>query len=187
MVAIVVLSTSLGDITVELDTENAPITVKNFLAYIDSGFYDGTIFHRVIANFMIQGGGMTADMRTKPTQDPIRNEADNGLKNLRGSLAMARTQVRDSATAQFFINLVDNAFLDHSDRDFGYAVFGKVVQGMDVVDKIGSVKTTRTGGNADVPKETVLIESARQETNTLPQDDSTKQIIEPASHDKNSH
>lgn len=160
----VMFKTSLGDITVELDSEKAPITVKNFLEYVDSGFYDGTIFHRVIGGFMLQGGGMTPDMVSKETRKPIRNEADNGLKNLRGTLSMARTQVRDSATSQFFVNLVDNAFLDHGERDFGYAVFAKVTQGLDVIDKIGAVKTGRTAGHADVPTEPVLILSAQRLT-----------------------
>lgn len=182
----VVLNTSLGDITVELDAEKAPITVKNFLDYVNAGFYDGTIFHRVIRGFMIQGGGMTPDMQQKATQDPIRNEADNGLKNLRGTLAMARTQAKDSATAQFFINLVDNAFLDHNDRDFGYAVFGKVVQGMDVLDKIGDVKTGRQSGQSDVPNVVVQINSAQREASSSPPDDNTKQAIESLPHDKNS-
>lgn len=158
----VILSTSLGDITIELDPDAAPITVENFLKYVDDGFYDGTIFHRVIPNFMIQGGGMTADMKEKPTRKPIRNEAKNGLKNVRGTLAMARTQVVDSATAQFFINLTDNAFLNHGTRDFGYAVFGKVSKGMDVVDAMAAVKTGSKGPHQDVPIEAVLINSARR-------------------------
>ncbi|MBF0162707.1 MAG: peptidylprolyl isomerase [Magnetococcales bacterium] len=155
----VVLTTSLGDIVIELDEEKAPVSVKNFLDYVDAHFYDGTIFHRVIRGFMVQGGGMTAEMQQKSTRAPIRNEADNGLKNVRGSIAMARTAVKDSATAQFFINLVDNGFLDHGSRDFGYAVFGKVVQGMDVVDRIAAVKT----GGGDVPLETVLIQKAHRQ------------------------
>jgi peptidyl-prolyl cis-trans isomerase A (cyclophilin A) len=150
----VVLTTSLGEITIELNEEKAPISVKNFLDYVDAQFYDGTIFHRVIKGFMIQGGGFTPDMQQKATRPTIRNEADNGLKNVRGSLAMARTQIKDSATAQFFINLVDNSFLDHGSRDFGYAVFGQVVQGMEVVDKIAAVQT----GSGDLPKEQVLIQ-----------------------------
>ncbi len=158
----VILSTSLGDITIELDPDAAPITVENFLKYVDDGFYDGTIFHRVIPNFMIQGGGMTADMKEKPARKPIRNEAKNGLKNVRGTLAMARTQVVDSATAQFFINLTDNAFLNHGTRDFGYAVFGKVSKGMDVVDAMAAVKTGSKGPHQDVPIEAVLINSARR-------------------------
>lgn len=153
----VVLSTSLGDIVLELNEEKAPITVKNFLNYVDSGFFNGTIFHRVISGFMIQCGGMTPDMEEKPNNPPIKNEADNGLLNNRGTLAMARTQVKDSATSQFFINLADNAFLNHGKRDFGYAVFGKVVEGMEVVDRIGSVSTGSKRGHSDVPVEPVII------------------------------
>ncbi|MBF0358956.1 MAG: peptidylprolyl isomerase [Magnetococcales bacterium] len=158
-----IITTSLGEITVELDAEKAPITVENFLKYVEDGFYDGTIFHRVIPNFMIQCGGMTADMREKANNPPIKNEAGNGLKNMRGTLAMARTQVVDSATSQFFINLNDNNFLDHGDRDFGYAVFGKVVDGMDVVDRIAQVETGMSSGHSDVPVETVLIESIKRQ------------------------
>ncbi len=153
----VLISTSLGDIKLELYEEQAPITVANFLSYVEEGFFDGTIFHRVINNFMIQGGGITADMKQKPTKAPIKNEADNGLKNDRGTVAMARTAVVDSATSQFFINHKDNSFLDHGARDFGYAVFGKVVEGIDVVDKIAAVQT-RPG---DVPVETVSILSMK--------------------------
>ncbi|HBZ71970.1 MAG TPA: peptidylprolyl isomerase A [Deltaproteobacteria bacterium] len=155
---VVVLATSLGDITLELDPEKAPITVENFLAYVDAGFFDGTIFHRVIPNFMIQGGGLTPNLSQKPTRAPIKNEADNGLKNDAGTIAMARTSARDSATAQFFINLKDNDFLNHGVRDFGYAVFGHVTQGMDVVRKIGAVPT----GPNDVPLQPVLIKSAKR-------------------------
>ena len=158
----VVLSTTHGDITLELDAEHAPITVENFLAYVEDGFYDGTIFHRVIPGFMIQGGGMDASMNEKKTRAPIKNEADNGLSNTRGTIAMARTQVVDSATAQFFINLSDNTFLDHGARDFGYAVFGKVVDGMDVVDTIAEVQTGDRGMHQNVPVEPVVIESARR-------------------------
>jgi peptidyl-prolyl cis-trans isomerase A (cyclophilin A) len=155
---IVVISTSLGDITAQLDAEKAPLSVDNFLAYVKSGHYDGTIFHRVIKGFMIQGGGMTPDMREKPTRPPIKNEAANGLKNERGTLAMARTAEVDSATSQFFINTgTKNQFLDNKVRDYGYAVFGKVVGGMDVVDKIESVRTAP----GDVPIEAVLIKSIR--------------------------
>lgn len=157
----VLLTTSLGEIEVELDADKAPISVENFLTYVNSGFYDGTIFHRVIPGFMVQGGGFTPDMQQKPTRAPIVNEADNGLHNVRGTLAMARTQVRDSATSQFFINHRDNAFLDHGARDFGYAVFGKVVRGMDVVDQIAQVPTTRQGMMSDVPREPVRIISAK--------------------------
>lgn len=152
---VILIKTSKGDIKVELDKENAPITVDNFMAYVEDGYYNGTIFHRVIKNFMIQGGGITKDMQPKPANAPIKNEADNGLKNDRGTVAMARTGVVDSATSQFFINTVDNDFLNHGARDFGYAVFGKVVDGMDVVDAIESVQT----GPGDVPVEPVVIES----------------------------
>jgi peptidyl-prolyl cis-trans isomerase A (cyclophilin A) len=151
----VMLSTSLGDVTLELFAQDAPITVENFLAYVDAGFYDGTVFHRVIPGFMVQGGGMDADLKAKTTRKPIKNEADNGMRNARGSVAMARTSDVNSATAQFFINLSDNAFLDHGARDFGYAVFGRVTQGMDVVDKIAKVKTGRRGHHDDVPLEAV--------------------------------
>ena len=163
----VVLTTSLGDIVIELDGEKAPISVKNFLDYVDAQFYDGTIFHRVIPGFMVQGGGFTADMQQKNTRATIRNEADNGLMNVRGTIAMARTAAKDSATAQFFINLVDNGFLDHGSRDFGYAVFGKVVQGMEVVDRIAAVRT----GDGDVPTETVLIQTAHRQAEQTAQPD----------------
>jgi cyclophilin family peptidyl-prolyl cis-trans isomerase len=152
-----VLTTNHGDITIELDAEKAPVTVENFLRYVDEGFFNDTIFHRVIPGFMIQGGGMTEEMIQKPGHAPIKNEADNGLKNLRGTLAMARTADINSATSQFFINLKDNAFLDHGGRDFGYAVFGKVVDGMDVVDAIAGVKTGNKGMHQDVPVEPVTI------------------------------
>ncbi len=157
----VVLSTSLGDITVELFPDKAPVSVENFLSYVKEGFYNNTIFHRVIPGFMIQGGGMTKDMSAKKTNAPIKNEADNGLKNLKGTVAMARTQVVNSATSQFFINLADNAFLDHGARDFGYAVFGKVTNGMDVVDKIAAVKTSNRAMHQNVPVEPVIINSAK--------------------------
>ena len=158
----VLMKTSKGDITLELDADKAPGTVNNFLAYVDEGFYSGTIFHRVIKDFMIQGGGFTADMDRKDTRGPIPNEADNGLKNLRGTIAMARTNKPDSATAQFFINHKDNAFLDHRSKDargWGYAVFGRVVNGMDVVDAIASEKTGVRNRMQDVPLETVTIDS----------------------------
>ena len=158
----IVISTSLGDITVELDTAKAPISVKNFLAYVDAGHYDGTIFHRVIPDFMVQCGGFTPDMAQKKTNAPIKNEANNGLSNEPYTLAMARTSDVDSATSQFFINLADNVFLDHGKRDFGYAVFGKVVKGTEVVDKIGAVKTGRAGGHQDVPLTPVVINSIRK-------------------------
>jgi len=161
----VVIETSLGEITVELDNEKAPQTVANFLAYVDAQHYTETIFHRVIKDFMIQGGNFTADMTPKKTRAPIRNEAANGLRNLRGTIAMARTAVVDSATSQFFINLKDNAFLDHKDttsRGFGYAVFGKVVKGMTVVDKIGTTPTHTFKRFRDVPVETVVIRGVRR-------------------------
>lgn len=164
---IVVLETTKGTIRVELDAEKAPISAANFLSYVKSGHYDGTIFHRVIPNFMVQGGGMTADMREKRGGSPIKNEAGNGLKNLRGTLAMARTQVVDSATAQFFINVKDNDFLNHTDtsaRGFGYAVFGKVLDGMDVVDQIVSVQTGNKGHHGDVPVDPITITSAKVES-----------------------
>ncbi|WP_255446502.1 peptidylprolyl isomerase [Tepidiphilus sp. J10] len=157
------LTTNRGDIVLELDPVKAPKTVENFLAYVESGHYDGTIFHRVIDGFMIQGGGLTADMKQKPTRAPIPNEADNGLKNRRGTVAMARTQDPNSATAQFFINVADNDFLDYrapTTQGWGYCVFGKVVQGMDVVDAIKSVKTGTVGPWRDVPLEPVVIEHA---------------------------
>ena len=153
----ITIKTNHGDIKVELFDDKAPITCENFRQYVADGFFDGTIFHRVIPNFMIQGGGMEADMSQKTTRAPIKNEADNGESNRRGTLAMARTQQVDSATAQFFINLRDNDFLDHGTRDFGYAVFGKVVDGMDVVDAIAAVPTGNKGGHQDVPVETVTI------------------------------
>ena len=161
----VVMETSLGDIEIVLDAVNAPVTVANFLSYVDEKFYDGTVFHRVIKNFMIQGGGFTPELAQKKTKAPIKNEANNGLKNLRGTIAMARTQVVDSATAQFFINTVDNAFLDFKEptmRGFGYAVFGQVVAGMDVVDKIAAVKTGSHGFMGDVPVEAVVIKTIRR-------------------------
>ena len=159
----VVIETSKGSVKVELDGDKAPITVANFLQYTDDGFFDGTIFHRVIDGFMIQGGGFTPDMQQKPTGTPIENEAGNGLRNERGTIAMARTQVVNSATAQFFINLVDNEFLNHRDTSpmgFGYAVFGKVVEGMETVDAIRTVATGNVAGHGDVPTETVTIDSA---------------------------
>ncbi len=157
----VLMKTSKGDIVIELYPDKAPVTVENFLAYVDSKFYDGTIFHRVIKGFMIQGGGLTPEMKEKGTKrPPIKNEADNGLKNLRGTIAMARTADINSATCQFFINLVDNTFLDHVPGDpakFGYAVFGKVIKGMEVVDAIANVATTAKGMHRDVPVEPVVI------------------------------
>ena len=156
----VTMETSMGTITLELDDAKAPVTVANFVQYAKDGHYDGTIFHRVIDGFMIQGGGFTKDMNQKETREPIRNEAMNGLKNLRGTIAMARTMVVDSATSQFFINLVDNAFLDFQSptpQGFGYAVFGKVVDGMDVVDQIAKVKTGFSGPHQNVPEEAIVI------------------------------
>ena len=154
------IETNKGTITLELDAEKAPVTVANFVEYARAGFYEGTVFHRVIDGFMIQGGGFTKDMNQKTAREPIRNEAMNGLKHVRGSIAMARTSVVDSATSQFFINLVDNDFLDFSDpspRGFGYAVFGKVVDGMSVVDAIAKVKTGTRGYYENVPEEAVVI------------------------------
>ena len=159
---VVVLETSLGSIEIELDTEKAPISAENFLAYVDSGHYDGTIFHRVIPDFMIQGGGFEPSMTQKPTKAPIKNEAKNGLLNQRGTVAMARTNVVDSATSQFFVNLKDNDFLNHSGRDYGYAVFGRVTSGMDIVDEIAAVKTADRGGHQNVPVDAVKIEKARR-------------------------
>lgn len=153
----ITIKTSHGDIGVELFDEKAPATCENFRQYISDGFFDGTIFHRVIPNFMIQGGGFDAEMQQQKTRDPIKNEADNGEANRRGTLAMARTMDVNSATAQFFINLKDNDFLNHSARDFGYAVFGEVTSGMDVVDTIAGVKTANKSGHQDVPVETVVI------------------------------
>jgi len=159
---VVALSTTFGDITIELYSDKAPITVKNFLGYVDAGFYDGTIFHRVIPEFMIQGGGFTKDMKQKQTQPPIKNEADNGLRNSRGTITMARTSDINSATSQFFVNLKENTFLDHMVRDFGYAVFGNVIKGMEVVDKIAAVRTGNRGMQQNVPIEPVIIRSARR-------------------------
>jgi len=159
----VTLQTSKGNIVLELYADKAPVTAENFLGYVRDGFFDGTIFHRVIPGFMIQGGGFTVDMQQKPTRDPIANEADNGLKNERGTIAMARTMNPNSATAQFFINTVDNGPLDHTGKTpqgWGYAVFGKVVEGMDVVDAIGGVATTNRGPHQNVPVEPVVIEKA---------------------------
>ena len=159
----VILNTNYGSITIELYPDDAPLTVENFLTYVDDGFLDGTIFHRVIPGFVIQGGGFTQEMKQKKTRPPITNEADNGLKNERGTLSMARTQDINSATSQFFVNLQDNAVLDHGTRDFGYAVFGKVVDGMDIVDRIAAVATATHGMHRDVPVELVVIESASRQ------------------------
>ncbi|HRD69150.1 MAG TPA: peptidylprolyl isomerase [Legionella sp.] len=156
----VVISTSKGDIKVELDTENTPKTTENFLNYVRSGFYNDTIFHRVIDGFMIQGGGLNANMEQKPTEEPVKNEAKNGKQNKRGTIAMARTMDPHSATAQFFINVADNGFLNYNGdntQGFGYCVFGEVVEGMDVVDAIAKVKTGQRMGHGDVPVEEVSI------------------------------
>lgn len=154
--------TTLGTFTVELDADSAPVSCENFLRYVDDGHFDGTIFHRVIPGFMIQGGGFDAAMAQRPARAPIRNEAAHGLRNRRGSLAMARTSDIHSATAQFFINLADNAFLDHRPGNFGYAVFGRVSEGMDVVDAIAGVTTGHKQGHDDVPLEPVIVTAARR-------------------------
>ncbi|MBI4457012.1 MAG: peptidyl-prolyl cis-trans isomerase [Acidobacteria bacterium] len=164
---VVEMETSMGTIAIELYPDKAPETIKNFLAYVDSGFYNGTIFHRVIRNFMIQGGGLMPDLTRKSTKPPIKNEANNKLSNKRGTIAMARTGEINSATAQFFINVQDNQPLDyHGDSPdaYGYAVFGKVISGMDVVDKIRNVKTASKQGYDDVPVEAVLIKSIKRKT-----------------------
>jgi len=164
----VTFSTSKGEIVVELYADKAPATVKSFLAYVNEKYYDGTIFHRVIPGFMVQGGGFTADMNQKATHAPVKNEAENGLSNVRGSIAMARTSDPHSATSQFFINLVDNKGLDRSSPrgdGWGYTVFGKVVSGMEAVDAIAGVPTGRKAGMSDVPTQTVTITSARQVKN----------------------
>ena len=161
----VIISTSFGDVEVELFEEDAPITVANFLSYVDDEFFDGTIFHRVIPDFMIQGGGFNADMEQKPSKAEIKNEAANGRENLRGTLAMARTSVVDSASSQFFINLKDNDFLNFkgpSPQTFGYCVFGQVVDGLSVVDQIASTRTSTRGMHADVPVEAVMINKVRR-------------------------
>jgi peptidyl-prolyl cis-trans isomerase B (cyclophilin B) len=159
------LTTSMGPFVVELDEQKAPISAQNFLKYVDSGHYDGTIFHRVIDGFMVQGGGFTKDMKQKPVEAAIKNESSNGLKNDNYTLAMARTGVRDSATSQFFINVKQNDFLNYSGESpqgWGYAVFGKVVEGMDVVDQIRKVQTATTGGHQNVPVHPVVIEKAER-------------------------
>ncbi len=161
---LVLMQTSMGNIKLELFTAEAPLTVKNFLDYVASGFYNGTVYHRVIPDFMIQGGGFTPNLKQKPAGAPVKNEADNGLKNLRGTIAMARTMVIDSAMAQFFINVKDNGFLDHSDKTvkgYGYAVFGKVIEGMDVVDKIAAVRTSALRGFPNFPTTPIVIESVK--------------------------
>ena len=159
---VIEIKTTFGVITLELDGEKAPKTVENFIRYASEGFYDGTIFHRVIDNFMIQGGGFDADMQQKETAEPVENEADNGLKNDRGTIAMARTMDPHSATAQFFLNVKDNDFLNHTGKNmqgWGYTVFGKVTEGSEVLDKIRAVPTTSRGGHQDVPADAVIIES----------------------------
>jgi len=159
----IILHTNQGDIHIKLNTEKAPVSSQNFIDYVNDGFYNGTIFHRVIKNFMIQGGGFDTGMSEKDTRSPIENEANNGLNNMRGTLAMARTMVPHSASSQFFINVEDNTFLDHSSETsegWGYAVFGEVVEGMDVVDKIRSTSTGTRMGHQDVPNEDMVIESA---------------------------
>jgi len=159
---VVIMETSLGNVKMELFEKEAPLSVRNFLEYANSGFYNGTIFHRVISGFMIQGGGFTTEFHQKPTRAPIRNEADNGLKNQRGTLAMARTGAPDSATSQFFINVVDNNMLNRPSPDgHGYAVFGKVVEGLDVIDRIKAVKTGISHGSQDVPVEQVVIKAVK--------------------------
>ena len=158
----ILMTTTVGAMTLELDADHAPKTVENFLSYVSNGFYDGTIFHRVINNFMVQGGGFTADMEQKATQAPIENEANNGLKNTHGTIAMARTQDPHSATAQFFINVQDNDFLNHTGENmqgWGYTVFGKVTDGEEVLDKIRCVQTGSQAGHQDVPVEPIIIES----------------------------
>lgn len=163
MPPVVELDTNMGAIVIELNEEKAPKTVENFLNYVKSGHYDGTIFHRIIDGFMIQGGGMDAEMNEKATNAPVENEADNGLRNDKGTIAMARTQDPHSATSQFFINVKDNDFLNHSGKNmqgWGYTVFGKVTSGMDVIDKMRGVPTGRFGMHADVPNEPVVINSA---------------------------
>ncbi|OQX83531.1 MAG: hypothetical protein B6D63_06085 [Candidatus Latescibacteria bacterium 4484_7] len=161
----VIVKTNLGSFTIELFRKEAPVTVANFLHYVDKKFYDGTIFHRVIPGFVIQGGGLTPDLMKKVTDESIKNEAGNGLKNLKGTLSMARTMNINSATSQFFINLRDNAGLDHRDnttKGYGYAVFGKVVDGWNVIEKIASVKTTNKNGRQNVPVKPIIIESMRR-------------------------
>ena len=162
----VIFETTLGNITVELDHDHAPIGAANFLQYAEDGFFNGTLFHRVIPGFMVQGGGMLPGMAQKPAGEPIQNEADNGLKNVRGSLSYARTMDPHSATTQFFMNLVDNDFLDHTSKDmqgWGYAVFGRITDGLDVIDEMAKVETTRRHGHQDVPVDDIVIENTRVE------------------------
>ena len=154
--------TTLGNFTVELFGDKAPVSAENFLKYVDEGFFDGTVFHRIVPGFVIQGGGFTEDMSQKKTHPPIKNEADNGVKNTRGTLSMARTNDVNSATSQFFVNLKDNDFLDHKRGNFGYAVFARVTSGMDVIDKIAAVQTGRRRGFDDVPVEAVIMKSVHR-------------------------
>jgi len=158
----IVFETTLGNFTVEFHEKEAPLSVANFLKYVDYGFFDGTIFHRIVPGFVIQGGGFTPDMEQKRTQPPVKNEADNGLKNERGTLSMARTNDVNSATSQFFVNLKDNDFLDHKRGNFGYAVFARVTEGMQVIDQIAAVETGRRRGHDDVPLEPVVMKSVRR-------------------------
>ncbi|MGA9027854.1 MAG: peptidylprolyl isomerase [Steroidobacteraceae bacterium] len=158
----IVFETTLGNFTVEFHEKEAPLSVANFLKYVDDGFFDGTIFHRIVPGFVIQGGGFTPDMEQKRTQPPVKNEADNGLKNERGTLSMARTNDVNSATSQFFVNLKDNDFLDHKRGNFGYAVFARVTEGMQVIDQIAAVETGRRRGHDDVPLEPVVMKSVRR-------------------------
>jgi peptidyl-prolyl cis-trans isomerase A (cyclophilin A) len=158
----IVFDTSLGSFTIELFPKEAPLSTENFLKYADDGHFDGTIFHRVIPGFVIQGGGLTGDMQQKKTRAPIKNEAKNGLKNSRGTLSMARTNAVDSATSQFFVNLVDNKSLDHQAGNYGYAVFGKVIEGMDVIDKIAAADTGSRKGHDDVPEDDIVVKSAKR-------------------------
>jgi peptidyl-prolyl cis-trans isomerase A (cyclophilin A) len=161
---VVELKTSMGTITLQLDATHAPLSTSNFLSYVDQKFYDGTIFHRIIPGFMVQGGGFTPEMTEKPTGAPIHNESTNGLKNLRGTISMARTSDPDSGTSQFFLNLVDNAALDSTGDAPGYAVFGKIIGGMDVLEKMGQVATTTKGEYENVPVEPVILISARRKS-----------------------
>lgn len=174
---VVIMETSLGTMEIELNQEKAPATVKNFLSYVDDKFYEGTIFHRVISNFMIQGGGFTKEMTQKPTRGPIKNEADNGLRNEPGTIAMARTSDPHSATSQFFINVSENSFLNHTSetpQGWGYAVFGKVTKGMDVVKRIQTVKTTNRAGHSNVPVEPVVITSVQRKAAASPKSEKSK-------------
>ncbi|MGI9279712.1 MAG: peptidylprolyl isomerase [Endozoicomonas sp.] len=171
----VVMKTSKGDMTIRLNSEKAPVTVKNFLSYVDKGFYKDVVFHRVMPGFMIQGGGMTADMSEKPTSNPIKNESANGVRNRRGTIAMARTPDPDSATAQFFINLVNNEFLNNRPGRPGYAVFGEVIKGEEVMDEIASVKTGRRGPHANVPIKSVTILAVERVTTAPNKEKKAKQ------------